>query len=83
MPVSVLLGYKMDLHSAKKSYVEDSFHSANPSQTVELAKTRLRRFGRGIFYGIQDVGKNDSIGMSIYKVLGTKRFNEWGKGITD
>ncbi len=70
------------LKSAQKGYTEDSFHKITPEETVKIAISKLRHFGQGAFFGLQDITSLNQLGLPAYRVVGKKRFNEWGKGLT-
>ncbi len=72
----------IELKSVKKKYTEDGYHSISPDETVRIAVQRLRRFGKGVYHGLQDLTPYNSLGLPAYRVIGKARQNEWGKGMT-
>lgn len=72
----------ISLQTVHKLYTKDSYHSVAPEETVKLATRKLKRFWHGAFYGLQEIGNADLIGLPVYRVSCSKNFNEWGKGIT-
>ena len=70
------------LKNVKKSYTKDSYHSVAPEETIKIATRKLKHFWHGAFYGLQEIGSFDTIGLPVYRVSCLRNYNEWGKGIT-
>jgi len=70
------------LKNVEKKYNEDSSQSIHPGITAEIATKKLRYFRKGAFYGLQEVGNLDSLGLYVYRVACDNPLNEWGKGIS-
>lgn len=72
----------IQLNDVDKSYKKNSFHSKDPEETYNLAHKNLRFLGNGAFYGLQEIGHFDTMGLPVFKVLCANGLNEWGKGLT-
>ena len=73
----------ISLESVKKMYVQDSCHSVAPRDTIKKAVAALGQVGNGAFYGLEEIGHLDSMGLPVYKANSAEESNEWGKGISD
>jgi len=78
----------MILHSSPKTYYKGTHRTISPEETKRIILKKIRHSNLPIYEKIIRIDHLDKIGIPVYAVIHSNRFNNsrlpsWGKGLTD